>query len=124
MGRCCESVSNEKGVKWIQALDILFIVIVPRSLLAMYALCKPKHWKIYINIREMTFFIFWPIAFLTMVSYTLTNFLLAEEIDQAKVAMLSCSVVAFVIGLLVDNHFRKVINYFGVHNLPGIIEAE
>lgn len=124
MGRCFERVSNETGVKWIQALDILFIVNVPRSIVALWALCKPARWLVYIRVRELTFFAFWPIALLTLVSYTLTNYLLAEDFDQEKVAAIGLTMVAIMIGFCVDFHFRKVINYFGANNnLQGRIDA-
>ena len=121
---CCEKVSNEKGVKWIQALDILFIVNVPRSIMALAALFNRAHWVIYVRVRNLTFFAFWPLALLSVISYTLTNFFLAEEFDQTKVAALCVSLVAIILGFLIDFHFRKVMNYFGAYNLQGIIESE
>lgn len=98
---------------------------VPRSLVALWALCNPARWLIYIRIRELTFFAFWPFALLSVVSYTLTNFILEEEFDREKFAALSLTMVVIVIGFCVDFHFRKVINYYGANNnLQGIIDVE
>lgn len=124
MGMCCEKVSNETGVKWIQALDILCIVIAPRSIMALAALFSQAHWVIYIRIRNLTFFAFWPIALLAVVSYTMTNFFLAEEFDRDKIAALCVSVVAIILGFFIDFHFRKVMNYYGTYKLQKIIESE
>ena len=68
-GRCCGSVLNEKAFRYILFIDIIFILILPRTIFAIMGLFKERYLRMYVRFRELSFFVIWPIAFLIGIIY-------------------------------------------------------
>ena len=67
-GRCCCKYPNEKGAKIVQIIDIIFIVNLPRWIFAVWAKVDDEKWLIYSRMRLVSFWVFWIVILLALVT--------------------------------------------------------